>query len=298
MNRFILSFAALACISTTASAADFPRRIAPPSFTYVPVFSWDGIYAGVNAGYAWSNDRSTNRALDPADVTTIRRIAGLGVNRVDQETNGFAGGGQVGYNVQLTPGAGIVLGIEADAQYTDLKSRRSASFSDTSVNGALTSTDRFAAVSNKELEFLGTVRGRLGYAMDRFMIYGTGGLAYGSVNYRGTTTDNSTVTGAGGGVVFAQALVTDGGLSKLQTGYAYGGGIEYALPDNSFLHFFRSGATTVKVEYLHYDLGERTVVGITNRVPAVGTGQPTVLTRVRTDGNIVRAGINYKFRTF
>ncbi|WP_238294383.1 outer membrane protein, partial [Methylobacterium longum] len=144
----------------------------------------------------------------------------------NRSQDGFSGGGQIGYNFQLTPGSGVVIGIEADAQYLDFGRSRNNAF----VSGALAPgyylTDPRGLSS---LDFFGTVRGRLGYAFDRTLVYGTGGFAYGS---------GSADRSFGG---FA-------GNDSFRTGYAVGGGIEYALPTDSFLNFFRSSAVTLKVE--------------------------------------------------
>ena len=83
------------------------------------------------------------------------------------------------------------------------------------------------------------MRGRLGYAFDRTLVYGTGGFAYGS---------GSADRSFGG---FA-------GNDSFRTGYAVGGGIEYALPTDSFLNFFRSSAVTLKVEGLYVNLDRNT----------------------------------------
>ena len=114
-------------------------------------------------------------------------------------------------------------------------------------------------------QFVGTARGRVGYAFGNVLVYGTGGFAYGGVK---------------DGVGVATA-------NKIATGYAYGGGIEYAIPTSSFVNVFHSSAVTLKAEYLHYDLGSHGV--------ELGPHQRAT---VKNDGNIVRAGINYKFDFF
>ncbi len=86
------------------------------------------------------------------------------------------------------------------------------------------------------IDFLGTVRGRLGYAFNTFLIYGTGGFAYGDVF------NKAALYTAGN----PNQLRFYGSKSGIQTGYTYGGGIEYALPTGSFLNFFKSSAVTLK----------------------------------------------------
>ncbi|MEX3422811.1 porin family protein, partial [Bacillus sp. HSTU-bmb18] len=88
-------------------------------FTPVPVFSWTGFYVGVNAGYGFdANSRNTtNYALRGGTLANSPDTnAVVSVNN-RSNNNGFSGGAQIGYNWQLTPGSGIVVGFEADAQY-------------------------------------------------------------------------------------------------------------------------------------------------------------------------------------
>ncbi len=83
-----------------------------------------------------------------------------------------------------------------------------------------------------------------------------------------------------------------GTTNSLRTGYAYGGGVEYAIPTASFVNFFNSSAVTIKAEFIHYDLGSQTVI-LNN-----AAGGLPYTDRIRTSGNLVRAGINYKINLF
>ncbi|KMO31796.1 outer membrane protein [Methylobacterium aquaticum] len=260
-----------------ASAADLPRRAAPPPvFTPVPVFTWTGAYFGINAGYAYTEaDR-----VSTVGIGALQANVNNGLRRatVPLAQDGFTAGGQVGYNYQFTPGSGIVVGLEADAAYTDLNRRRTESIFLPAINpNQLTNTYR------ADLSFLGTVRGRIGYAFDRFLVYGTGGFAYGDVTQTVAFQTNAPVT-------------YFGSRSRIETGYAYGGGVEYAMPTDSFLNFFKSNAVTLKVEYLRYDLGSRNLLVASTGAPlSPGVGY---FSRFRTEGSLVRAGLNFKFGTF
>ncbi len=132
------------------------------------------------------------------------------------------------------------------------------------------------------LDYLGTVRGRVGYALDRFLIYGTGGFAYGGVNSSVAFFSNAP----------GNALAYAGRSNRMETGYAVGGGMEYALPTDTFINVLNSSAVTIKAEYLYYDLGSRAV-----RVDATGlaTANGSYTSRFKTEGHIVRAGLNFKF---
>ncbi|MGU3666241.1 outer membrane protein, partial [Methylobacterium sp. A49B] len=183
MKKFLASLAAFTALTAAASAADLPRRAPPPVFTPVPVFTWTGAYFGINAGYAFdaSNNAQngfTQTGANPVAITG----AGLSVPRIlapgstltygRNQNEGFSGGGQIGYNYQFTPGSGVVIGFEADAQYLDFGNRRQSYL----VNGAVGPAFGAFVPTNgllSTLDFFGTVRGRLGYAFDRVLFYGT-----------------------------------------------------------------------------------------------------------------------------
>ncbi|KQT45456.1 hypothetical protein ASG52_14940 [Methylobacterium sp. Leaf456] len=297
LKKFLLAGGASLLALGTAQAADLPRRAAPPPvFTPVPVFTWTGFYAGFNAGYVWSDRQrqvATGLIVDP--IPSADYLAALGSGTSRGNSGGFTGGGQIGYNVQFTPGSGIVVGVEADAAYTDLQRRTTSMATIVGFPGFPGVNDvELASATRSELSFLGTVRGRIGYAFDRFLVYGTGGFAYGQAKYSSVLNIGNTL---GGVTTFPTASVT-GGYDDFLTGYAYGGGIEAALPTDNFLNFFRSSAVTFKVEYLHFDLGSRNVIGSYDIVPASGTTVAATQTRVRTEGDLIRAGINYKFGSY
>ncbi|KQO78317.1 hypothetical protein [Methylobacterium sp. Leaf88] len=277
-------------LAGAASAADLPRRAAPPVFTMVPVFSWTGFYAGLNAGYGF--DANSSRGATVIGTTAASGVVANGAdpglvafsNR--NANNGFTGGGQIGYNYQFTPGSGVVVGVEADAQYLGFgTNRNTASFVGT-PNADLTFVNP-NGLSN--LDYFGTVRGRLGYAFDRTLVYGTGGFAY----------------GGGGGSSFG---LPNSSTDTFRTGWAAGGGIEYALPSDSFLNFFKSSAVTVKIEGLYVSLDRNSTNGVfaysnstgaQYSVSGTGYAAATGYTSRRSDEfAVVRAGLNYKFGTY
>ena len=286
MQKLLASLAAFTALTGAASAADLPRRAAPPPiFTPVPVFTWTGAYFGVNAGYGFdASSRNTSVYALPAGSV----IGSPGTNAVVSVNNGrnnegFTGGAQIGYNYQFTPGSGVVVGFEADAQYVDFARRLNAT-----QNYSLAGTPGLAfappranvATRGNGLDYFGTVRGRLGYAFDRTLVYATGGFAYGS----GQEDQNFANAGLGRGDSF-------------RTGWTVGGGIEYALPTDSFLNFFRSSAVTLKVEglYVNLDRQKNTLGGLyslaTNTLFVNGAA-------ANTEFAVVRAGINYKFGSY
>ncbi len=261
-KKIVTAAAMLVAAAGAAHAADLPARVAPaPYVAPLPVFTWTGAYFGINAGAAFDNKQQF--------TTTANRRDGIGDTSFSD--SGFSAGGQIGYNYEFQgfggfggPGSGIVVGFEADAMYMD---------TDKSINTILPAGN---ASFRSGLDFLGTARGRLGYAFNTFLIYGTGGFAYGNVDSRVVSVSN--------GVTDLQ------NQSGFNTGYTYGGGIEYALPTGSFLNFFHSSAVTLKAEYLRYELDSSnlkdTSVNTVNLQPGL---------KVKNEGNIARIGLNYKF---
>ena len=297
MKKLATSLAMFTALTAAATAADLPRRAPPPVFTPVPVFTWTGFYAGFNAGYAFDAgdnrrtgfiDAVNNPIAFPGGVATAVNVFtpatfvnGRTVlfNQVDRD--GFSGGAQIGYNYQFTPGSGFVVGVEADAQYLDFGGRRGNGISFNGPAAVLAGTFTPLNGNLSSLDFFGTVRGRIGYAFDRVLFYGTGGFAYGSF---------------GGG----RAVDTD----DFKTGYTAGGGVEYALPTDSFLNFFRSSAVTLKVEGLYVSLDRNrsnlTLVGATSQFGGVLPvyDQLNFNNRREDAFAVVRAGLNYKFGSY
>ncbi|HEV7440129.1 MAG TPA: porin family protein [Methylobacterium sp.] len=292
MKKLLTSFAAFTALTAAATAADLPRREAPPPiFTPVPVFTWSGFYAGFNAGYGFDASNNGN-----ATVVNLPAASGLFRNAANtafvpgqvafsngSSNDGFVGGGQIGYNYQFTPGSGLVVGIEADAQYVDFgRNRNRFAFATLPAGGFVTPGSLvFNPNGQASLDFFGTVRGRIGYAFDRVLFYGTGGFAY----------------GAGGGRQFG---LPNGSRDDFRTGWTAGGGVEYALPTDSFLNFFRSSAVTLKVEGLYVNLENNNRLNGAFAVLPNGNVLNTGLIGRRQDTEfaVVRAGLNYKFGTY
>ena len=263
MNRLSIIGAVLLAGTNLASAADLGRipTKAPPVIP-AQVWSWTGFYAGVHAGYGFGSDDDIDTS-GQAPPRTLATLAGAWPARVGLDRDGFIGGGQAGYNWQFAPN--WLLGIEADISYTDFRETTSVTTLPLAGPGTLLNT------FSSRLEYLGTVRGRIGYVFDRTLVYATGGLAYGdvrnSVNFFGT----------------AGQLQFTGSTSSVETGYTVGGGIEHAFLPN----------WTVKGEYLFYDLGRNTVnVAV---IPGSGGGGTGYNSTFRNEGHIVRVGLNYRF---
>ncbi|MFI5012937.1 MAG: outer membrane protein [Hyphomicrobiales bacterium] len=281
MRKMFLATTALAMLSGigAASAADLPTRKGPPMApVYVPpAFTWTGFYVGVNAGYGWGN----NNRNDSLPLGAIP-VGGFFPTGGGNNNGGFVGGGQLGYNYQFGVGQGVVIGAEADLDYADIGRNRNSGVPYTFATTPGTTFFPNTGGGNGG-GYLGTVRARLGYAFDRFLVYGTGGLAYGDIGRRGgngfAVTQAGFVnpfTGAVVGATTSTPLGTNGSSSR--AGWTIGGGVEYAVWQN----------WSVKAEYLYYNLGN----GKNNTAfaPFFGTTRHN-----NQDGSIVRVGLNYKF---
>jgi outer membrane immunogenic protein len=212
----------------------------------------------------------------------------------------FIGGGQLGYNYQFGPS--FVAGIEADIQ--GIAGAR-ASASRSGAVDALSSLvppfpGNFATALttvNRRVDYLGTVRGRLGWLLTpTLLIYGDGGLAYGRIS------SATSIVGQNVGVNLGACCGNPpfdsfGSLSETRVGWTAGGGAEWMFLPN----------WSAKVEYLYYDLGRVTYsAGFPTaiaRAPVAPGGVPpgtpifTLASQAsaRFNGNIIRAGINYHF---
>jgi outer membrane immunogenic protein len=239
MQRLILAGALAFAAAGQALAADLPQAPPPPQApaTYIPVvapvYNWGGIYWGINGGYGFGNSEWTNPFFPPGSSGTFSLSGGLV-------------GGTLGVNFQSDA---WVFGVEGD-------------FDASWING--TETNAFCVVAcETKNTWLGTFRGRIGYAADRVLFYGTGGLAYGNI----------------------EAGVTGGPFDKsTEPGWTAGAGVEAAFADN----------WTARIEYLFVDLENGSCV------PAsCGTGQMVVNTTnatVKFDTSLIRLGLDYKFR--
>ncbi len=247
MKKSLLASVSVSAIvlATNAQAADLGNRpvYKAPAFAPAP-WSWTGFYVGGNVGAAWRRSSVVN---DPSSL--VNWLDGV----TDNKKTGVIGGVQAGYNWQW---ASLVLGIEGDISFASL---------DRSVVAPNFLPAPFQDTFRSRLDWLATIRGRLGWAVDRWLIYGTGGVAFAEL--KDELSDPPTV--------LAFTAKPDSTL----TGWTAGGGIEYAFTDH----------WTAKAEYLHVGFSDRTaVVGS----PRAATGYAF---RFKDSLDIARVGINYKF---
>lgn len=256
MTKGILATLALVALGGTAFAADLPSRKGPVFAPVAPIFTWTGFYVGVNAGVLFTDNdirTSGNAANTATNVALNRRPGSLSIS-----DEAFTIGGQVGYNYQI---GNIVLSAEADLNYVDLKStsRFLSSVGDPSTY-------------RQELDYLGTVRLRIGYAFDRALIYATGGLAYGDVKNSANFFTNT----PGNPLQFA------GSKSDIEVGYTV---------SRCGVRLHQQHLAQGRISLLRSRQVER------HREPDP-LGLNSYTARFRNDGHIVRAGLNYRFSTF
>jgi outer membrane immunogenic protein len=249
MRRVALTIILSVVAGGSAFAADLPQAPPPQApVQYVPaalpVYNWTGIYVGINGGWGfgsvkWSAIGEGGDA--PAPVSS------------HANDNGGVVGGTLGANYQVGP---IVYGLEGDWDYSGVNTGTSSTVCGT-----------FGACQTGN-NWLATVRGRIGFAADRVLFFGTGGG------------------------VFANMQTTASGVQTThnQSGWTAGVGVEVAFADN----------WTAKLEYLYADLGNLSVTCSTGISGPCGTAAPaTIVGPVNINAslteNLVRAGVNYKF---
>jgi outer membrane immunogenic protein len=246
LRKILMTTVAASAMAGSAYAADLPSRRAPP-VAYVPpvpIFTWTGFYVGVNAGGAFRANNNVNN-------NNLALLLGFPAVANNNGNNArFIGGGQAGVNYQINQ---FVLGVEGDGQVLVGSNNNGNNFFGFGNNGNNT-------------RFLGTVRGRGGIAFDRFLVYGTGGVAFGT----GPTINNFNPFLLGAGPFVNNV----GNGNNWRVGYAVGAGVEYAFLNN----------WSVKAEYLYTDLGR------SNNNNGFFGGN-----NFRERNHIIRAGLNYKF---
>jgi outer membrane immunogenic protein len=227
-------------LAGNAIAADLPNMKAPPVMPVLSnAYSWTGVYVGVQAGYGWGRDTTKEYFTNPWVYTGLANA---------YKATGFMGGGHVGANWQY---GALVVGAEADVNFGSIK----GGFVDPPA-----APFNPGGYGKTRLQSEATFRGRIGYAFDRFLVYGTGGYAVGQLTAKYTN----------------WGLVSEK-IEKTIDGYTFGGGIEYALTDN----------VTVRGEYRHTEYNLRR---LDSKVAFPGF---TATQKPRFDS--LRVGASYKF---
>ena len=225
MRQIYLAAASLAA-AAVASMAPAQAQVTNP---------WNGLYVGVNGGYAWQDVGGT---FDSAITRTS--LNGL-------DLNGAVVGGQVGYNWQS---AQLLLGVEFDAM--------------TLANGGdnvNVPTTPNASVVGADMDYLASVRGRLGWAINNWLLFGSVGWGFSQFEF----THNVPATG------FSHKVRLD------DSGLAYGGGVEWMM----------AYGVSLRAEYLRYDIGASSPIPVS---PVADPGDRVAFDNI----DVARAALNIK----
>ncbi len=247
----------------------------------LPAPGWAGLHLGVNLGVGFGGAHTVVTSAAPVftglvpdgQVSALTAFAN-GASFLGGKS-AFLGGGQFGYDFQF---GSAVVGLEADI----------AALSGVASSGGYSSLNAIGAAPvittatvGRSLHYLGTVRGRVGFAVaPSILLYATGGLAYGDPSGRAQLVQVGTTIGRVG--------VGSAAISGVRAGWTLGAGAEWMFASN----------WSAKLEYLYYDLGARNWNSpLTVAAPAALLGVPYAVTTqsVRANGHLVRAGLNYRF---
>jgi len=260
-----------------------------PANAQSPTLQWQGFYAGVTAGGTWNENDTTTLSTTSTDFNPVQPsaaifaadYAALSSGPFSSGTgSGVIAGGKVGFNWQFD--SGLVAGIEADLQALSGDADRS-----TNGLGQLGFVTTSTITVSKSVDYLGTLRGRLGWLVTpSVLVYGTAGLAYGGVESGLLVAQDSPIVE----LLPAQAVSK---ASETLFGWTAGGGGEWLIGSNWSLNG----------EYLYYDLGTQRFNGGTIApmvgAGAAGAGSPLFVNHLqastRFDGHIIRVGASYHF---
>ena len=217
--RGALAIALLGSVAAPAMAADLPsRKEAPVYIAPAPVFSWTGFYVGAEFGGQFGTNSGSL-------VNNYNQFTYLTTG--SYSTSGVVGGGLVGYNYQINQ---FVLGVEGDLTGSSNQGRHTYNVGFNNLGNASVDT---------QYGFGGGIRGRLGWAIDRTLIYATGGWAFEDIKQTYNTNYN----------YFTGSVLSNWANNNQNTsrsGYTVGGGVEYAFNYN----------WSARLEYRYSDYGK------------------------------------------
>ncbi len=217
MKKPLLAAAALLATLSAAQAADIIEPAA---------YDWTGPYVGLQAGYGWGeNDVIVEGGAEPTITIQSEGVAAFSdpvefhpLKDGSIDMDGFVGGLHAGYNWQSDS---LVLGVEGDIEFADIDG-------DTDIIH-VDNDNEDEGDASQEIDWLGSLRLRAGFAFDRALLYATGGLAVGGVK-----------------VEASLAEASDASNKDTEWGWTVGGGLEYALTDD----------VSARIEYRYTDLGD------------------------------------------
>lgn len=230
MNKLALIASTLALSATPTFAAD-----AVADLPVSPAYNWTGGYIGVQGGYSWFD--------------AVQAYPGLPDSaQGEMSPDTFTLGAQAGYRYEFSND--VVAGIEADVfSYFD--------------KGSTSAIPGSSAGTDLTVRYGGSLRGQLGYAVDRFLPYVTGGVAF--IDYKGATA-----------LVPGGTIIAGSEYNETKAGWTVGAGLAYAISDN----------LVANVDYRYSDFGSSTF-----NTPPVAAGQ----TSVDIKDSAIKLGLSYKF---
>jgi outer membrane immunogenic protein len=236
-----------------AMAADLPVK-APAMPMPEPIYNWTGFYIGGSAGGGWDDVKSLE--LPPGT-----NAFPAGTVFPTAHGSGWLAGVHAGYNYQLAPN--FVVGIEGEYLWADI----------TDTSTSVSTVPRllgFTSTSNTKFQDLTLATGRLGYAVNNWLLYGKAGVAWGDSTSSGTST-------------FASGVLegTDNHFAS-HTGWVVGVGAEWGFAPN----------WSAKIEYDHIAFDSRTIQ--VNSVTTAGVASTSFIS-AGTNIDMVRAGVSYRF---
>jgi outer membrane immunogenic protein len=234
IHWILTATAASVALCGTAFAADLSLRSASV-YTPPPIFTWTGFYIGGQIGYEWGT----------SSTTATNYATGTIAAQPDYNASGLVGGVHSGYNYQINQ---FVIGYESAIN--------GSSYQGSGLNNSGT------VLHSTNLPFESSLRGRVGIAWDRTLVFAAGGLALGRLQNTSLNTMNG----------FSDRF------NNTNIGWTVGGGIEHAITNN----------WSVRAEYLYTNYGN------INEFEAFSTGGIYSVTKHETD-NKVQIGFSYKF---
>jgi outer membrane immunogenic protein len=259
---------------SVAQATDMPVKALPP---VIPGVNWTGFYLGGHLGYGWGNkDFSLPDIAGQkfGDCTGSHQecfdFSKLGSPALSHKLAGLLGGVQAGFNLQS---GAFVYGVEGQLSWTDMKKDSLSKLGQFHyVNCWYDIAKEIDLKAHTEVSWVATLSGRIGYAIDRVLIYAKGGVAFADQDYNWIVTKGS------------KDLAT-AKFSDTHTGWMVGGGAEWALWHN----------WSAKLEYNYMDFGTETINVAASVCLSGSCSKKDVRVDIDERMHVVKLGINYRF---
>jgi outer membrane immunogenic protein len=279
MKRLLLATTALAFVGPVF-AADLAPATMPlkaPAVARAPAFSWTGCYVGGHVGGDWghANFVDPNTAFGGGLGLFAPTGAGVGID----QGAGFLGGGQLGCDYQFA--TNWVVGLAGDFSWTNLNGSTADPFAFAAGDPFFGGKSGVPATLQDKTEWLATTTGRLGYAWDRWMLYGKGGVAW---EHSKDSIQNTGGWGTPGALCFNGAAFTGCNPSGTDThaGWTVGLGLAWAFANN----------WSAGIEYDHYGFGNHSV-SLTSANVISGSPSAPITVNQRIDA--VKLTLDYHF---